>query len=254
MTFCHSKQSPDVAGNLTSSTMHPLDNIIWNALSTRQTEFALQFGEARKFMPEVAPLAGLREVTAEGYETLAELVPENGVAAVFLDEDYAPQRGWTKIAGAALLQMVGIGKGQLAGSNPSSDPDIVELGVRDSGEMIALTQLTKPGPFGPRTYELGTYLGIRCQGKLVAMSGERMKVPGYTEVSAVCTHPEHTGHGYAARLMSEVMRGIRERGEIPMLHVRGDNERAIALYVRLGFVTRWSGYFAVLRRDVVSRG
>jgi ribosomal protein S18 acetylase RimI-like enzyme len=254
MDFRNSKQNLNVAGKLTSSTMNPLDNIIWSALSTRQTQFARHFGEARKFMPEVAPLAGLREPTAEGYESLAELVPENGVAAVFLDEDYAPQPGWTKVAGAALLQMVWIGKGQLAGSNPSSDPDIVELGVRDSAEMIELTGLTKPGPFGPRTHELGTYLGIRIEGKLVAMSGERMKIPGYTEVSAVCTHPEHTGHGYAARLMSEVMRGIRERGETPMLHVRGDNVRAIALYERLGFVTRWSGYFAVVRRDAVSRG
>jgi ribosomal protein S18 acetylase RimI-like enzyme len=233
--------------------MHSLDNIIWKALSTRQTEFAQHFGEARKFMPEVAPLAGLREPTAEGYKSLAKLVPENEVAAVFLDEDYAPQRGWTKIAGASLLQMVWTGGSELAGSDASSDPEIVELGLRDSAEMIALTGLTKPGPFGPRTHELGTYLGIRIDGKLVAMSGERMKVPGYTEVSAVCTHPEHTGHGYAARLMSEVMRGIRERGEIPMLHVRADNVRAIALYERLGFETRWRGFFAVLRRDVVPR-
>ena len=254
MTLCNSKQNLDVAGDLTSSSMHPLDNIIWNALSTRQTEFAMQFGEARKFMPEVAPLAGLREPTAEGYRSLAQLVSENGVAAVFLDEDYAPQPGWTKITGASLLQMVWMGKSGLARSEVSSGPEIVELGVRDSAEMIALTQLTKPGPFGPRTHELGTYLGIRIEGKLVAMSGERMKVPGYTEVSAVCTHPEHTGHGYAARVMGEVMRGLRERGETPMLHVRADNERAIALYERLGFVTRWSGYFAVVRKDGAPRG
>jgi predicted GNAT family acetyltransferase len=251
MVFCNSKQNLDVSHTFTSNTMHPLDNIIWRALSTRQTEFALHFGDARKFMPEVAPLAGLREPTSEGYEALAQLVPENGVAAVFLDEDYAPQPGWTKIAGASLLQMVWMGRGELASSEAVSGPDIVELGVRDSAEMIALTGLTKPGPFGPRTHELGTYLGIRVDGKLVAMSGERMKVPGYTEVSAVCTHPEHTGHGHAARLMSKVMQGIRERGEIPMLHVRGDNERAITLYERLGFETRWSGFFAVLRKGEV---
>ena len=114
--------------------------------------------------------------------------------------------------------------------------------------MVALATLTKPGPFGRRTHELGTYLGIRCDGKLVAMAGERLKVPGYTEVSAVCTHPDHLGKGYARALMTEIMRGIRDVGDIPMLHVRADNARAIELYERLGFRTRFAGHFAVLRK------
>jgi predicted GNAT family acetyltransferase len=114
--------------------------------------------------------------------------------------------------------------------------------------MLDLTALTKPGPFGPRTHELGYYVGIRDGGKLVAMAGERLKVPGYTEISAVCTHPDHLGKGYAAALMSEIMRSIRARGEKPFLHVRGDNSRAIAIYERLGFHTRWQGHFAVLRK------
>jgi predicted GNAT family acetyltransferase len=117
--------------------------------------------------------------------------------------------------------------------------------------MIELTALTKPGPFGKRTHELGTYLGIRRDGKLVAMAGERLKVPGHTEVSAVCTHPDHTGHGYARILMSEVMRRIRVRGERPFLHVREDNVRAIALYERLGFEARVKLHLAVLRKDPV---
>ena len=115
--------------------------------------------------------------------------------------------------------------------------------------MIALTALTKPGPFSTRTHELGIYLGIRSGEKLVAMAGERLKVPGFTEVSAVCTHPDHTGKGYAALLMTEVMRGIRQRGETPFLHVRGDNDRAIAIYKRLGFRERKLGHFAVLRKE-----
>jgi len=130
----------------------------------------------------------------------------------------------------------------------NSGLEVAELGLQDSAEMIELTSLTKPGPFGTRTHELGTYLGIRSAGKLVAMAGERLKVPGHTEVSAVCTHPDHTGHGYARLLTTEIMRRIRDRGETPFLHVRGDNTRAIDLYKRLGFRERKSGHFAVLRK------
>ena len=130
--------------------------------------------------------------------------------------------------------------------------EIVELGDSDSSDMLELTALTKPGPFGRRTHELGYYVGIRDHGNLVAMAGERLKVPGFTEVSAVCTHPDHLGKGYAAALMTEVMRGIRERGETPFLHVRADNSRAIAIYERLGFRTAWQGHFAVLRNSAVS--
>jgi predicted GNAT family acetyltransferase len=115
--------------------------------------------------------------------------------------------------------------------------------------MLDLATLTKPGPFGPRTHELGAYLGIRVEGKLVAMAGERLKVPGYTEVSAVCTHPEYAGKGYARSLMSEVMRRIRSRGEIAFLHVRQSNTRAVALYERLGFRTRMVVQFTVLRKS-----
>jgi predicted GNAT family acetyltransferase len=247
MTFPHSNLNVDEYRN--PSTMHPLDNIIWQALSTRQTHFAEHCADARRFAPEVSPLAGLREPTAEGYESLAKLVPEKGVAAVFLDDPYQPRDGWKMIAGAPLLQMV-CNNGNHSNHSPQpNEPGFAELGLRDSPEMIELTALTKPGPFGKRTHELGTYLGIRRDGKLVAMAGERMKVPRYTEVSAVCTHPEHTGHGYAARLMSEVMRRIRQRGETPFLHVREDNVRAIELYRRLGFETRLHSHFAVLRRE-----
>jgi predicted GNAT family acetyltransferase len=133
-------------------------------------------------------------------------------------------------------------------SRSSSDPEIVELGAADVSEMMELTALTKPGPFNQRTHELGTYLGIRRDGKLVAMAGERLKIPGYTEVSAVCTHPEHTGHGYARILMTEVIERICSRGETPLLHVREDNLRAIELYQRLGFAQRVLLHFAVLRK------
>jgi ribosomal protein S18 acetylase RimI-like enzyme len=224
--------------------MH-LEDVIWHALTTRQKHFAESCGSARRFVREVTSLCAFAEPDDNGYASLACLAGQGGTAAIFLKEPYQPRDGWQYIAGAPLLQM--LHENNEFPPAPSSPP-IVELGDKDSPEMLELTALTKPGPFGPRTHELGYYVGIRVSGKLVAMAGERLKVPGYTEVSAVCTHPDHLGKGYAAALMTEVMRCIRARGETPFLHVRADNSRAIAIYERLGFQTRWVGHFAVLRR------
>jgi len=224
---------------------HPLDNVIWRALTTRQAHFAVARGLARRFMPEVTQLSAFQEASDQGYESLAELAGPKGTVAVFLDHPYEARPGWEVVATAPLLQMI---SGNSAAAGGDLQHEIVELGVNDSAEMIELTSLTKPGPFGKRTHELGNYVGIRSNGKLIAMSGQRLQVPGYTEVSAVCTHPEHTGKGYAAALMIEVMRRVRDRGETPFLHVRGDNSRAIALYERLGFGIRKRGHYAVLRK------
>jgi len=226
--------------------MRPLVNVIWQALTTRQSRFAESCDSARRFVREVTSLCAFEKPDNEGYESLARLAGSGGTAAVFLDQPYEPRASWEYIAGAPLLQMV-CENGKTTPHSPGS-PQIVELGDRDSPEMLELTALTKPGPFGPRTHELGYYVGIRDHGNLVAMAGERLKVPGFTEVSAVCTHPDHLGKGYAAALMTEVMRAIREHGETPFLHVRADNTRAIAIYERLGFRIRWSGHFAVLRK------
>jgi predicted GNAT family acetyltransferase len=230
-----------------SQPMHPLDNVIWQALSTRQAHFAETNGHARRFPRDVSPLSGFDEPTDEGYASLAALVAPGTTVAVFMNHPYEPRPGWDYVAGASLLQMVCANGAHQLGVD-TAHPAMVELGTGDSPEMLELTALTKPGPFGTRTHELGYYVGIREAGKLVAMAGERLKVPGHTEVSAVCTHPDHLGKGYAGILMNEVMRCIRERGEIPFLHVRSDNARAIAIYERLGFRKRWEGHFAVLRR------
>jgi ribosomal protein S18 acetylase RimI-like enzyme len=226
--------------------MHSLENVIWQALTTRQAHFAESCDTARRFLREVTSLCAFDRPNDEGYTSLARLAGSGGAAAVFLDRPYEPRAGWEYIVGAPLLQMV-CENGKTTPSS-SASAQIVELCDSDSPEMQELTALTKPGPFGPRTHELGYYVGIRDGGKLIAMAGERLKVLGYTEVSAVCTHPEHLGKGYAAALMTEVMRSIRERGEKPFLHVRSDNSRAIAIYERLGFHKRWEGHYAVLRR------
>ena len=116
--------------------------------------------------------------------------------------------------------------------------------------MIELTELTKPGPFYARTHELGTFLGIRVDGKLVAMTGERMKPANYTEMTAVCVHPDHRGRGYAQLLLGEVGRQIVARGEIPFLHVFTNNTSAIALYQRQGMKIRRRLHVTVLRKRV----
>lgn len=227
--------------------MHELDNVIWQALTTRDAQFAESFEDARRFVREVGPLGAFREYGPQGYASLAGLVKTGDTIGLFLDDQYEARAGWDFVAGAPLLQM--IADNGVAQAAPSSSAlKLIELGSQDSAEMIELTALTKPGPFSTRTHELGIYLGIRSGRNLVAMAGERLKVPGHTEVSAVCTHPEYTGKGYAAILMAEVMTRIHERGETPFLHVRADNGRAIEIYKRLGFRERKLGHFAVLRK------
>jgi ribosomal protein S18 acetylase RimI-like enzyme len=229
--------------------MHFLDNVVWHALTTREAQFAEAFGEARRFMPEVTALAAFPEPDDEGYQSLAGLLASGETAILFLDEPFVPREGWSLVGGSSLVQMVcENADGQPKCTQPA-DVEIIPLGPRDSPDMLELTTLTKPGPFGKRTHELGTYLGIRRDGRLVAMAGERLKVPGYTEVSAVCTHPDFLGKGYAGLLMNEIMLGIRERGEIAFLHVRGHNTRAIALYERLGFRTRVQRHTMVVRKS-----
>jgi len=229
--------------------MHPLDNVIWQALTTRQANFAESYLDARRFSSHVTSLGAFSEPTDRGYESLAGLLRTGDTVALFLKSPYQPRPGWKLIADTPLLQMVCENHSVPVLSQRASSSAIVELKPADSPEMVELATLTKPGPFGARTHELGTYVGIRLQGKLVAMSGERLKVPGYTEVSAVCTHPEHTGKGYAGTLMREVMRRIRERGEVPFLHVRQDNLRAIELYKRLGITERKVFFLAVVKKE-----
>ena len=127
--------------------------------------------------------------------------------------------------------------------------EIVTLGVDDVPDMMALTELTKPGPFSARTHELGTFLGIRVDGQLVAMAGERMKPADYTEMTAVCVHPSHRGRGYAQALLAAVACQISARGEVPFLHVFSSNTSAIALYQRQGMEIRRRLWVTVLQKQ-----
>jgi ribosomal protein S18 acetylase RimI-like enzyme len=227
--------------------MHPLDNVIWTALTSEQANFAEANQLAGRFPADVGPLAGLKEPNAQGFNFLADLLNQGEAAALFLDEPHEAPTGFTVVAKAPLLQMVQEEPTPCPEEPPSAD-QFTELGVDDIPDMLTLTRLTQPGPFGTRTRELGSYFGIRRSGSLVAMAGERLHVSGYREVSAVCTHPQHRGHGYAAALMQAVMAGMRARKEIPFLHVRADNDQAVGLYERLGFRRRLLLHLVVLRK------
>jgi hypothetical protein len=140
--------------------MHPLDNVIWQALTTRDAQFAESFEQARRFVPEVGPLGAFLEPGPQGYACLAGLIGAGDTIGLFLDAPYESRSGWSFVVGAPLLQMVA--DTEIAPpAPPNPGAEVLALGAPDSAEMIALTALTKPGPFGSRTHELGTYLSAR---------------------------------------------------------------------------------------------
>jgi predicted GNAT family acetyltransferase len=218
--------------------MHPLDNPIWQALTTTHSGFAQTCEAARKFPREVSVLAAFRQPTSENYHSLASLLSPGERVGLFLQSSPDPPAGWTVVDTGPLLQMVCGNESTASRGERSNQHEFIHLTRVDVPEMLALTKLTKPGPFGARTHEMGDYLGIRSAGRLVAMAGERLRLPGYTEISAVCTHPEHLGHGYASALIGTLMLRIRSRGELPFLHVRAKNARAVQVYEHLGFLKR----------------
>ena len=225
----------------TPKTMHSLDNPIWNSLATLHAHFAEGDERAKRYPPEVTLLAAMAEPTAAAFASLAKTLQRAG-AALFLDQPPQIPAGWITVHASPLVQML-CEKPNLAQDGFPAE----KLTPADVPEMVALAELTKPGPFGTRTRELGEYLGIRQAKRLVAMAGERLHLPGYTEVSAVCTHPDFQGRGYARELMSILMRKIMRRGEIPILHVRQENVSAIHVYEKLGFRTRRLIHFVIIR-------
>ncbi|BFV60016.1 GNAT family N-acetyltransferase [Kitasatospora sp. CMC57] len=212
---------------------HPLDNPVVAALAGPHAEFAEQQGRAVRYARDVTPFHGLPdEPRAADWADLAVLAGPGAVVLLAVDAAVSPPGDWEvafRIEGVQLVGADVVGK---------ADPETVRLGPDDVPEMLALVERTRPGPFLARTVEMGSYLGIRRDGVLIAMAGERMHPPGHTEISAVCTDPDHRGEGLASRLVLAVAAGIRERGEIPFLHAAGDNTNAIRLYGTLGFRLR----------------
>jgi len=214
--------------------VHPLDVPAWSALTGRQSDLAIVQGGARRYAPAYGVFAALQDRSAASLADLGALVAAQGDVAL-LEAD--PPTAAPGIAVAS--QDLGV---QMAAARLTAGPapafEVLPLTDADGAEMLALATLTRPGPFFERTHQLGDFFGVRLDGRLVAMAGERMKPDGHTEVSGVCTHPDHRGRGYAAALMRLVAGRILDRGETPFLHAYAANRGAIALYETLGFTLR----------------
>jgi len=223
--------------------MHPLDHPIWNALSTRQQALAEGNGRARRFPLAIAPFADMIDMSAESFAALGALMSGSEIAVLFTPDAVTAPPEFKILLAETGEQMVGT-----PAESAISGVEAVALDAADVPAMLALTELTRPGPFSARTRELGCFLGVRIDGQLVAMAGERMRPADYTEITAVCVHPDHRGRGYAQMLLGAVARQIAARGETPFLHVFTSNTSAIALYRRQGMEIRRRFHITVLQK------
>jgi GNAT superfamily N-acetyltransferase len=213
-----------------------LDNPAWSALTTHQAHLSLGT-TARRYPADLAPIGAVNDHDAAALEELADLTAVGDVISLPATLEgltpFMPPRLRITLE-KLLVQMVWARHVDA----PGPQIDISGLTESDIPGMLALTALTHPGPFRSRTCTLGTYIGVREHGHLVAMAGQRMHLPGYREISAVCTHPDFVGRGYARVLVTRLVEGILGEGMTPFLHVEDTNERAQSVYRSLGFSER----------------
>ncbi|MBM9403585.1 GNAT family N-acetyltransferase [Gluconacetobacter azotocaptans] len=224
------------------ASLEMLDRPVWNALAGRQAPLSIGTPNARRFDPAIGPFGAARRNTAGRLATLARLSATDDLWLVEKEPIAAPD-GAVIVHSAECLQMVAAHVSEQDRSFPFRD-----LGEADAADMLALATLTAPGPFRAGTWRLGGFIGIRDNGRLVAMAGERLKPGNFTEISGVCTHPEYRGRGYAGFLMRVVAKRILARGEQPFLHSYANNAGAIALYESLGFRAHQRVTATVIRR------
>jgi predicted GNAT family acetyltransferase len=216
-----------------SDLERPLDHPVWSCLTTRHAHFARGGLLARRYVEAISPIGAVAGTTVEHVDALQALVAVGEDIALIGPAPVLPAN-WETLYASRLTQMIRRDRSPL----PEGDVEAGRLGSADVPEMRELVELTHPGPFSTRTVELGTYIGIRENGRLIAMSGERMWIGNHREVSAVCTHPDAQGRGYARALMGRVVNRMLRSGETPILHVDNPNRRAIDMYLALGFVPR----------------
>ncbi|SDE44168.1 FR47-like protein [Dyadobacter soli] len=221
-----------------------LDNPAWHALRTHNRALGHVHESSAYFLPEVSPFAAVEGPALDGLPALHEAIPFDHNVIFVSNENVEVPAPWQVLAAVPGYQMLYNGP-----ANPVSDgPVTIPLTTEHVPEMLALTSLTAPGPFSIGTIRFGHYEGIFDNARLVAMAGQRMHPEGYAEISAVCTHPDHLGKGYARHLLLRQVNRIQQAGEQPFLHVRADNARAIGVYESLGFVIRTQIFYYVLKR------
>ena len=221
-----------------------LNNPVYNALCSGDSDLSYGNNDVKFFDEQVSPFAGFEETYTNGFADLYELLPPGRNMLYAIPTEIIPPPGWQvqhEIKGLQFVYEGGEIKNQFAHVLPLGEPHI--------NQMVELATLTKPGPFGTGTINFGYYHGIFYNDKLVAMTGQRLHVQNYTEISAVCTHPDHTGKGYAYTLLQHQLQLIIQQGQRPFLHVREDNQRAIALYKRLGFTVSRPMNFYFMKRQ-----
>ena len=216
------------------SNEHLLDNPVWHSLNGPLARFAApdSSGALAQFDRDVSVFSGVECADDGMWQRISECIDVEQSVGLFRDWVPEVSTGWEEHFRIACFQMI-------AGDIPlSTSRDVVQLGPDDAQEMLDLVQLTESAPFGLRTREMGRYVGVRRDGRLVAIAGERFRVPGFVEISAVSTHPDARGHGLATDLTLNVAASIRMGGSEACLHVIDSNETALRLYLKLGFVVR----------------
>jgi ribosomal protein S18 acetylase RimI-like enzyme len=213
-----------------------LDNAVWNAFTTGNRLLSRGDGSVRYLDKKVSPFVGLKTYNDANFKKLWDFIEHRRVLVLPAPRDFVVPQPWKTLRAVDVEQMVYT---RSVIDVPASD-DVISLGEQDVPRMLALTKLTDPGPFDTRTIEYGHYEGIYRDGRLVAMAGQRMHPVPYAEISAVCTHPDFAGHGFASLLMTRQINRMLAAGDMPFLHVKAENDRAIRLYEHLGFVKRAS--------------
>jgi len=227
---------------------HVLDNPAWNALNSGNRNLANDDSAVKYFDQEVSPFVGLREYTHKNLEQLYHQLPDDSSRILLAPHEMSFPKHWKVLGRLKGFQMVY----ERHSDNKVDVAGTVALTHEHIPQMLALTQLTNPGPFASRTIEFGHYQGIFSGNELVAMAGQRMHAGVYTEVSAVCTHPHHLGNGYARRLLQYQIQRMLAAGNIPYLHVRYDNARAIKVYEEMGFAVRIPVNFHFIQKGDLS--
>lgn len=222
-----------------------LDRPVWHSLSGPQQHLAVGDALARRYEPAVHLFASAADDSPAALQALGRLLPAEGALFVLQVPAIPIPPGAVALKEAEGVQMVATRSLQ----DVVQRTDIQALGDADAAEMLALAELTQPGPFLARTHTMGRFLGVRIAGRLAAMAGERMHVEGYTEISGVCCHPDFRGQGLARQLSAAVAGQIEARGERPFLHAWRSNAPAIALYEGLGFAWRAPVHVAVMARS-----